>query len=68
MDKSRSGAFPSEGGVKHGETKNSCHQIRCQGISAHIYNHIEVPPKPPKKEVIKPWIPRLEVVSYDSNG
>ena len=44
MDKSRSGAFPSEGGVKHGETKNSCHQIRCQGISAHIYNHIKVPP------------------------
>ena len=26
------------------ETKNSCHQIRCQGISAHIYNHIEVGP------------------------
>ena len=21
-----------------------CHQIRCQGISAHIYNHIEVGP------------------------
>ena len=27
-----------------GETKNNCHQRRCQGISAHIYNHIEVGP------------------------